>query len=75
MSDIQPGAPKKKRKGLIVLGIILAVLVVVIGGCAVLFAVVFSNANVDVSDNASMGSKSVAVTGGQAPGPFDAGYC
>ncbi len=110
MSDIQPGTPKKKRKGLIVLGIILAVLVVVIGGCAVLFAVVFSNANVDVADNArtglvdgsysmipnvklvlsdkcsfggevydvdnaSMGSKTVAVTGGLAPGPFDAGYC
>ena len=55
MSDIQPAPPKKKRKGLIILGIILAVLVVVIGGCAVLFAVVFSNVNVDVADNAKTG--------------------
>lgn len=57
MSDIQPGTPKKKRKGLIVLGIILAVLVVVIGGCAVLVAVVFSKSgdSVDQANNAKTG--------------------
>jgi len=57
MSEVQPTPPKKKRTGLIILGVILAVFVVVIGGCAVLAAVVFNKAgsSVDEAVNAKTG--------------------
>ena len=57
MSEVQPTPPRKKRKGLIILGVILAVFIGVIGGCAVLVAVVFNKASssVDEALNAKTG--------------------